>query len=89
MSLEALWALTFGTEQRLGAGVVVFETGRIFGGDGNFYYLGHYDYNTRDQTISGEVAVIRHAPGLLWVPKTHRHKKPADEHTCDHAARRS
>jgi transposase-like protein len=25
----------------------------------------------------------------LWVPKTHRHKKPADEHTCDHAARRS
>jgi IS6 family transposase len=25
----------------------------------------------------------------VWVPKTHRHEKPADEHTCDHAARRS
>lgn len=26
---------------------------------------------------------------LLWVPKTHRHEKPADEHPCHHATRRS
>jgi class 3 adenylate cyclase len=25
----------------------------------------------------------------VWVPKTHRHEKPAGERTCDHAARRS
>jgi hypothetical protein len=25
----------------------------------------------------------------LWVPKTHRHENPADEHPCHHAARRS
>jgi hypothetical protein len=43
------------------AGVIVFETGRIFGGDGSFYYVGHYDYTPRDQSISGEVTVKRHA----------------------------
>jgi hypothetical protein len=26
---------------------------------------------------------------LLWVPKTYRHEKLANERTCDHAARRS
>jgi nicotinamidase-related amidase len=26
---------------------------------------------------------------ILWVPKTHRHENPTDEHPCHHAARRS
>jgi T3SS negative regulator,GrlR len=61
MALEALWAVTFGTRQDLGAGVIVFETGRVFGGDTSFYYIGHYTYHPRDQTISGEAEVIRHS----------------------------
>jgi hypothetical protein len=60
MALEALWAITFGTGQDEGAGVIVFETGRLFGGDTSFYYVGRYEYNTRDQTITGEVEVVRH-----------------------------
>jgi glyoxylase-like metal-dependent hydrolase (beta-lactamase superfamily II) len=63
MALEALWAITFGTGQETGSGVIVFETGRIFGGDTSFYYIGQYAYNPRDQTISGDVEVVRH--GLL------------------------
>jgi T3SS negative regulator,GrlR len=60
MALEALWAVTFGTGQESGSGVIVFETNRLFGGDTSFYYVGHYDHNRRDQTISGEVEVTRH-----------------------------
>jgi len=42
--LEALWSVVFLTpnSQRLNAGVVVFETNRIFGGDSWFYYTGTY-----------------------------------------------
>jgi hypothetical protein len=64
MSLEALWTVRFGSGVRGGAGVIVFETGRILGGDSCFYYTGRYSYNPRDQTLSGEIKVIRHAPGL-------------------------
>jgi glyoxylase-like metal-dependent hydrolase (beta-lactamase superfamily II) len=67
MALEALWAVTFGTKEDFGSGVIVFETGRIFGGDTAFYYVGHFDYNRRDQRISGEVNVVRHRPGLPFV----------------------
>ena len=67
MPLEALWAITFGTEQSVGAGVIVFETERIFGGDTCFYYVGHYTYDPRAQTITGEVEVTRHTPGFPFV----------------------
>jgi hypothetical protein len=67
MALEALWAVTFGTAHNLGWGVLVFETGRIFGGDTCFYYVGRFTYNQRDQTIAGDVEVSRHAPGLPFV----------------------
>jgi hypothetical protein len=39
MPLEALWAVTFGTGQNIGAGIIVFENGKIYGGDTCFYYL--------------------------------------------------
>jgi hypothetical protein len=66
--LEALWSVKFGTNQQFyGAGVIVFETNRIFGGDTCFYYIGHFTYNVRDQTVSGEVEVKRHAPGLPFI----------------------
>ena len=45
--LEALWSVEFhaiGGHGPLnhGAGVVVFETDRIFGGDGRYFYTGNY-----------------------------------------------
>ena len=39
--LEALWTAEFASNLGVfGAGVVVFETGRLFGGDSQYYYLG-------------------------------------------------
>lgn len=30
-------------EQLIGAGVVVVETGRVYGGDANYFYVGTFD----------------------------------------------
>lgn len=41
--LEALWSVEFVSNlQSVGAGVAVFETGRVFGGDSQYYYLGTF-----------------------------------------------
>ncbi len=49
MSVEALWVASFGdaSDPQMipgysNAGVVVLETGRIYGGDFGYYYLGKY-----------------------------------------------
>ena len=45
--IEAMWAVNFATTAgAFGNGVVVFETGKIFGGDSMYYYTGNY-------TVSG------------------------------------
>lgn len=42
--LEALWSVEFvANTQIYGAGVVVLETGRAFGGDSQYYYVGDYN----------------------------------------------
>jgi len=44
MSVEALWTVEFISNlQVFGSGVAVLETGRIFGGDAKYYYLGEYN----------------------------------------------
>ncbi len=44
MSIEALWTVEFISNlQVFGSGVVVLETGRVFGGDAQYYYLGDFD----------------------------------------------
>lgn len=41
--LEALWSVEFQSNQGyIGGGVAVLETGRVFGGDSNYFYVGSY-----------------------------------------------
>jgi hypothetical protein len=40
--IEGLWSIYFETAEMYGAGVIVFETGRLFGGDDKYYYVGSY-----------------------------------------------
>jgi hypothetical protein len=64
--LEALWSVGFITVQGLyGARVVIFETGRVFGGDSYFYWVG--SYRVKDGTITGEVDVSRHMEGVPFI----------------------
>lgn len=41
--IEALWSVEFMSNlQGAGAGVAVFETGRVLGGDAGYTYVGKY-----------------------------------------------
>ena len=59
--LEALWSVEFRTNTGYaGAGVVVFETRRIFGGDGQYFYIGSYAITNNQVTANLRV---RHYSG--------------------------
>ncbi|MHA1536582.1 MAG: hypothetical protein ACTSUD_03420 [Alphaproteobacteria bacterium] len=56
MTVESLWTLEFQTVNEWNnGGVAVFETGRIFGGDSCFYYLG--TYTVSEKQVLAKVAV--------------------------------
>ncbi len=59
MSIEALWTMQFhnASGPASSAGVVVFESNRIFGGDSCYYYIGTYEVN--GMTIRGQVKSVR------------------------------
>lgn len=58
--LEALWSVEFVSSLGgFGGGVVVFETGRVFGGDGQYYYLGNY--KVAGETASGEAEITHYS----------------------------
>lgn len=44
LGVEAFWIVEFEVvhTQWAGAGVVVLETNRVYGGDGHYYYKGSY-----------------------------------------------
>lgn len=45
--LEALWTVHFHANTgQYGGGVVIFETGRVLGGDSDYAYVGHFTYKT-------------------------------------------
>lgn len=62
MSVEALYAVRFGhagaPNLPLNGGVVVLETGRVFGGDTWFAYTGHYE--VAGGTVTGNIHAVRH-----------------------------
>ena len=66
MSEEALWTVEFETASGwTNGGVVVLETGRVYGGDSHYYYVGKYSYG---QPIVAEVRVTHYhgQPGTAW-----------------------
>ncbi|HVI05890.1 MAG TPA: GrlR family regulatory protein [Sphingomicrobium sp.] len=62
MSIEALWAVRFGQAGNpnlgLNGGVVVLESGRMFGGDTFYAYTGSYEMN--GGTVAGQLHAVRH-----------------------------
>ncbi|OZI39021.1 hypothetical protein CEG14_05655 [Bordetella genomosp. 1] len=63
--LEAMWTVRFrrpGID--FGAGVIVLESGRAFGGDSSFSYIGTYGVSADGNTVKINLQVSRHAPGL-------------------------
>jgi hypothetical protein len=65
--LEALWTVEFevagGWEN---GGVLVFETGRIFGGDSQYYYLGTFFASEGSVTAELRVTHYHGPPQTAW-----------------------
>jgi hypothetical protein len=63
-SVEALWTVRFGAEgtpvDDLEGGVAMFESGRIFGGDAGFAYIGNFEL--KDGRFTGALRILRHHP---------------------------
>ena len=62
MSLEALWTVKFEDATVQGwvnGGVVVLETGRIFGGDSAYYYLGTFELD--GDRFTADVRVVHYS----------------------------
>ena len=54
MSLEAMYGIEFVSNNDYGGyGVIIFETGRIFGGDSSFVYIGSYE--VKNEIVHAEV----------------------------------
>jgi len=61
--IEALWSVQFIADNNdYGAGVVVFENGRLYGGDSSYYYVG--SYSVKDGVISAEILVTHYSGAL-------------------------
>ena len=58
--IEALWSVEFQSSFSMyGNGVAVFETGRIFGGDSSFIYIGNY--SVENGNIKADISVKKYA----------------------------
>lgn len=67
MSVEGLWSLTFKGigvqgQEDYGAGVVIFESCKLFGGDSSYFYLG--DYNIHHDALTANVRVVNYVHGM-------------------------
>lgn len=57
--IEALWSVEFVSNvEGVGAGVAVFETGRVLGGDSAFTYIGTYKSNSG--ALEAEIVVSKY-----------------------------
>lgn len=58
--IEALWSVEFIADNRdYGAGIIVFESGRAFGGDSSYYYTGNY--SVVNGVFSAEITTTHYA----------------------------
>lgn len=66
--VEALWSVEFKSNlQMIGSGIVVLETGRVFGGDSGMIYIG--SYKVVGDKIKAILRIQRYAnvPGIVSV----------------------
>ena len=64
--IEALWSVEFRSNlQIVGSGIVVLETGRVFGGDSSMIYVGSYQVSGDDIKAKLHIHKYAHALGMV------------------------
>jgi hypothetical protein len=70
--MDGLWTAEFGTNVGMfGGGVVVFENGKVMGGDSNYFYIG--EYTLLEPAFKAVIKVSPFLPGVETVFKTEGH----------------
>jgi hypothetical protein len=66
--LEALWSAEFRSNFGMqGTGIVVLETGRVFGGDSSMIYVGSFKADDKVIRFDINVKKYAHVPGMASV----------------------
>lgn len=80
--VEALWSLEFNWGKKVyEAGVIIFEAGRLFGGDSSYYFLGKYEIADND-VLRAEVEIIHYAGRFFPIfGENNKHKVILEGHT--------
>jgi hypothetical protein len=60
--IEGLWIVQFEGLQGEGAGVIVFENGKVLGGDGAYTYIG--SYSVANSAVTARVKVSNFRPEI-------------------------
>lgn len=72
--IEALWSVVFvASQNQVGSGVAVLETGRILGGDAQYYYVGTYSIEGGEMTAFVTITHFAGEPLSVFGPST-RHE---------------
>jgi len=82
LDLEALWSAKFSTNMgSWGAGVIVLETLRAFGGDNAYYYIG--DYKAENGIVEANITATHYhgAPNSIIGPVKQFTVKLSGKHT--------
>jgi hypothetical protein len=67
--MDGLWTAEFGSSAGMfGGGVVFFQDGRMFGGDGTYFYVGEYEF--RGNTFQATLRVSPFIDGAESIFKT-------------------
>lgn len=67
--LEALWSVEFfSNAQGFGAGVIVFESSRAFGGDAQYFYTGRYELVHDTLKADAKITHYANLPNSIFGP---------------------
>lgn len=70
--VEALWTFKFITHQNtVGAGVAILESGHVFGGDSEYYFIGSYSIRGNEITVEVESTHYGTTPNSMFGPAKH------------------
>jgi hypothetical protein len=64
--IDGLWTVEFRSSVGgLGSGTLIFENGKVMGGDAGYYYVGSYE--GVGNTLKGRVTVKKYNPGHISI----------------------
>jgi hypothetical protein len=65
--IEGFWTAIFTSGNLSGGGVVYLSGGTLVGGDSQYFYLGNYQFNPQNQSLTAQSRVVAFVSGAVSV----------------------